>query len=205
MLSCPKCDGPFPADFYNSAAFQPCPKCRRPAKAEAFPALNAAPTVGNAGEVLATDAESSCFYHPANRAVTVCDSCGRFLCSLCDVDLNGRHLCPGCVNTGRKKGKLKQLENRRMLYDSLALSLAVTPMLIFYLTILTAPATIYVVLGHWNAPGSVVGRGKWRFVVAFIFALLQIGGWAIGIYYFMHLSHIPKQNGAVYPTVKYTQ
>jgi hypothetical protein len=63
-------------------------------------------------------------------------------------------------------------------------------MLIFYFTILTAPATIYIVLRHGKAEGSIVGRSKWRMVVAFIIALLQIAGWVYVIYYFMgHTSH----------------
>jgi hypothetical protein len=157
---------------------------------EVFPALLSAPRVGGAGEAVLIEGESSCFYHPAKRAAAACDSCGRFLCALCDIDLNGRHLCPGCLQTGKRKGKLKQLENHRLLYDSLSFTLALAPMLIFYFTILTAPATIYIVLRHGKAEGSIVGRSKWRMVVAFIIALLQIAGWVYVIYYFMgHTSH----------------
>ena len=67
------------------------------------------------------DGEASCFYHPAKKAVLPCESCGRFLCAVCDVEMNGQHLCPACLASGKKKGRLKQLENRRTLYDSLAL------------------------------------------------------------------------------------
>jgi hypothetical protein len=153
---------------------------------EVFPALLAPPAIGNAGETLLVEGESSCFYHPAKRAAAACESCGRFLCALCDVDLNGQHLCPACLQTGKRKGRLKQLENRRMLYDSLACTLAFAPMLIFYFTIITAPATIYVVIRYWNAQPSIVGRTKWRMVVALIAALLQIAAWIFGIYAFVH-------------------
>jgi hypothetical protein len=100
--------------------------------------------------------------------------------------LNGQHLCPACLQTGKRKGKLKQLENRRLLYDSLSLTLALAPMLIFYFTILTAPATIYVVIRYAKAQGSIVGRSKWRMVVAFIIAVLQIVGWIFVIYFIVH-------------------
>jgi hypothetical protein len=154
-----------------------------PVLAEAFPALLAPPAVGRAGEALVVEGESSCFYHPAKRAMAACESCGRFLCALCDVDLNGRHLCPACLETGKRKGKLGQLENRRMRYDSLALTLSLAPLLIFYFTILTAPGTIYVVLRYWNAPSSLVSRGRWRMVVALIIALAEIVGWILGFYF----------------------
>ncbi len=183
MVACPRCERPLPETFFNAPDLRPCPACSTPVRAEVFPALLAPPAVGSAGETLVVEGESSCFYHPAKRASTACESCGRFLCALCDVDLNGRHLCPACLETGKRKGKLQQLENRRMRYDSLAMTLALLPMLIFYFTFVTAPATIYVVIRYWNAPASLVSRGRWRMVLAFIIALLQIAGWVIGIYY----------------------
>ena len=187
MLSCPRCRAALPESFFDAAELQPCPSCLARVRVEAFPALLSGPRVGSAGETLLIEGESSCFYHPAKRAAAACESCGRFLCALCDVDLNGRHLCPGCVESGQRKGKLKQLENRRTLYDSLALKLALLPLLIFYLTIFTAPATLYVVIRHWRSPGSIVRRGRWRMVLAGLIALLELGGWVTGIIVFMHL------------------
>jgi hypothetical protein len=181
--------------LHNAADFAPCPVCARPIKAEVFPACYAPPEAGRAGETLVVDGDSSCFYHPAKKAETVCETCGRFLCALCDVELNGAHICPSCLQSGKRKGKLKQLENRRTLWDSVALTLAVAPMLFFYFTVLTAPGVIYVVIRYWKSPTSVVGRGKWRYVVAFIIALLQIAGWAFLIYFIqrqMHLAAIHK-------------
>jgi hypothetical protein len=157
---------------------------------EVFPALLNPPAIGSAGELVVMEGESSCFYHPTKRAVTACDGCGRFLCALCDLDLNGQHLCPSCLKSGKRKGKLKNLENRRLRYDSLALGLAFTPLLIFYLTIVTAPATIYIVIRHWNTPGSIVRRSRWRIVVAFIAALLELAGWIAVFYFFVH--YVPQ-------------
>ena len=34
------------------------------------------------------------------------------------------HLCPGCLEAGQTKGKIQQLENRRVIYDNIALALA---------------------------------------------------------------------------------
>jgi hypothetical protein len=182
MLACPRCDRALPEDFLNAAELRRCPACKTPVMVELFPALLAPRPVGQAGETLLVEGESSCFYHPAKRAVAACESCGRFLCALCDLDLNGQHLCPACLETGKRKGKLKQLDNRRTLYDSLALTLALAPLLIFYFTIITAPAVLYVVIRYWNAQRSIVGRGRWRLVVAAIIALAEIAGWVLIFY-----------------------
>ena len=75
------------------------------------------------------------------------------------------------------KHKIKNLENHRTLYDSIALSLAILPIFIFWFTIVTAPLVIFLVIKYWRAPTSLVGRTKIRFVVAFLIAGLQIAGW----------------------------
>jgi hypothetical protein len=194
MLACPRCNTALPETFYNAPDLQPCPACRIPVRIEAFPALLAPPPAPRTAEAILIEGESSCFYHPAKRAVVACEGCGRFLCALCDVDLNGQHLCPGCLQSGKRKGKLKNLENHRLLYDSLALILALAPVIIFYpfvfITPFTAPGVIFVVVRYWNAPRSIIGRGRWRMVVAFIVALLQIAGWiALGIFLYRTFSH----------------
>jgi hypothetical protein len=183
MLACPRCDGALPEPFFNAPDLQPCPACRTPVQLRLFPAFFQAPAPGSAGETLLVTGESSCFYHVAKRAVVACENCGRFLCALCDVDLNGEHLCPACLESGMRKGRLEQLENRRMLYDSLALTLATAPLLLFYFTILTAPATVYVVLRYWKEPRSRVAPSRWRLVLALIIALLEIAGWAVVVYF----------------------
>jgi hypothetical protein len=91
--------------------------------------------------------------------------------------LQGQHLCPSCLETGRTKGKIKSLENSRTRYDLLALSLALVPMLIFYFTIITAPMTLYVVIRYWKKPLGLTQGSRVRMVVAAAFALLQITGW----------------------------
>jgi len=135
--------------------------------------------------VLVAD-EATCFYHPQKKAVLPCEGCGRFLCALCDCELHGQHFCPACLEVGRKKRKIKSLENERTLYDSIALSLAVLPVAIvplIYFTFITAPASLFVALRYWNAPRSIVHRTRIRLVLAIIFASLQIVGWVVAIYF----------------------
>jgi hypothetical protein len=97
--------------------------------------------------------------------------------------LNNEHLCPGCLERGQQKRTLTQLENHRVRYGNIALAMALLPLLVWPLTIVTAPAALYMTGRHWNSPGSIVGSSKIQFVLAALFALLEIGGWAIGIYF----------------------
>ncbi len=181
-VTCVKCQATLLGEGFNSGLLQPCPACGTPVRVDVFPALFQAIERGPGPETLLTPDEAGCFYHPQKRAAATCESCGRFLCALCDVELNGRHLCPNCLDSGRKKGKLKNLENERTLYDNLALSLAVLPLIIWPFTLITAPAAIFISLRYWNAPTSLVPRTKMRFIIAIFFAGAEILGWCVGIY-----------------------
>ena len=79
-------------------------------------------------------------------------TCGRFLCALCDVSLNGQHLCPACLEKGRTQHKIKNLENHRTCYDTIALLVATVSILIYWFTIFTAPLVIFLAVRHWKSP-----------------------------------------------------
>ena len=143
-LLCPKCRGWLTEAHLNRAQLIPCLGCGTPLQVEVFPALFRHFAPGSAGEVLVVENEASCFYHPQKKAVRPCEGCGRFLCALCDCELHGEHFCPACLETGKRKGKIKKLENERTLYDNIALGLALYPLLFFYLTIITAPMSLFV-------------------------------------------------------------
>ena len=152
---------------------------------EVFPALFRETAPGQTGEVLVVEGESTCFYHPSKKAVLPCQGCGRFLCALCDCDLSGTHFCPVCLEAGKTKGKIQNLQNERPLYDSIALMFAVLPIVtvVFWVfSLFTAPIALVLAIANWNTPRSIVHRTKTRLVLAIIFATLQIGAWGIGIY-----------------------
>jgi hypothetical protein len=182
-VQCPDCQAMLSDGAFNRPEWQPCPQCRAQLQIEIFPALFRPLTPGSNAETAMVEGESTCFYHPNKKAVRPCEGCGRFVCALCDCELHGQHYCPTCLEVGRKKGKIRSLENHRTLYDSIALSLAILPLLFFYFTIITAPMAVYIALRYWNAPRSIIHRTKVRFVIAIALAMLQIGGWAIGGYF----------------------
>lgn len=194
-LQCTSCRAQLDDSFLNRGGLSPCPACGVSIEIEAFPALFRPIARGSDGEPVMVEGEASCFYHPQKKAAVPCQSCGRFLCTLCDCQLNAQHFCPGCLQTGKEKGKIKSLENQRTLYDSIALGLAVYPVVLIvflYFTIITAPLALFVALRYWNAPRSIVHRSQVRNVLAIIFAALQLGGWAVFIYF---LVNAPRHHG----------
>ena len=183
LPSCPGCRAPLGEGMLNQPDLMPCPACGAEVQVEIFPALFRPTARGRGGETLIVEGESSCFYHPQKKAVVPCQGCGRFLCALCDCELHGEHFCPACLEVGRQKGRITRLENQRTLYDGIALSLAILPLLIFYFTIITAPIALFVAIRYWNAPRSIVRRTRIRLIAAIILATLQIVGWGVGIYF----------------------
>ncbi|MBU6410819.1 MAG: hypothetical protein KGR98_10580 [Verrucomicrobia bacterium] len=178
LVQCPRCRAWLMEGVFNQPTFAPCPACGSGLQVEVFPALFRKTSAGQGGETIMMEGESSCFYHPQKKAARPCDGCGRFLCALCDCELDGRHLCPTCLETGKTKGKIESLDNERTLYDSIALALAILPMLIFYFTLVTAPMALFVAIRYWKAPRSILHRTRIRAVAAIVISLLQIGGWA---------------------------
>jgi len=184
--ACPKCTRSLPPEVLNTGRLELCPFCNAQVQAAVFPSIFKWIQPGEAGARILIEGESSCFYHEQKKAVIPCDNCGRFLCALCDVELNGRHLCPACLDAGRKKGSLSELEHSRTLYDGAALSLAIVPLVIpflgWMLTIATAPTAIVLAIMSWRKPGSILPRGRARAIIAIVLALIEIGGWGVLIY-----------------------
>src|SRR5262249_55900822 len=116
------------------------------------------------------------------KAVVTCDCCGRFLCALCDVDFNGRHLCPNCLQASPALAQIPSLEKQRVLWDSAALSLCVLPIVIWPMTILTAPTPLGCAVYSFLRPSSLVPRTRFRAYAAIVLSLLQIVGWLFLIF-----------------------
>jgi uncharacterized paraquat-inducible protein A len=176
-FACPKCKTAFNVEPGTDHIDADCPVCSSSLIAWFFPALFRAAPVGAPAAALVDNTEASCFNHPQKQAVRVCDGCGRLICSLCSIEMGTEHLCPNCISSGKKKGKITTLENNRTRYDSIALSLAIFGFLLSVLSFVMAPAAIYISIRHWNSPGSLLGVSKTRFVIATIIAVLELLFW----------------------------
>jgi hypothetical protein len=181
-LHCAQCKWPLPAESWNREFGVACPGCGANVQVLVFPAIERTRS-GALPEALQDAAEASCFYHPLSRAATPCDECGRFLCSLCELDVDGRHLCPGCFQVGVRGRKINELDTKRTMYDSLALLLATFPALLIWPPLVTAPASLFFVFRYWKAPGSVVPRTRYRYYLSGLLAVTELVGMVLLIWF----------------------
>jgi hypothetical protein len=180
-IQCPKCRKLLVEEWiYNSPAPLRCPGCADPLQIEVYPAFFRRPTVLPEEVASPIEGDSTCFYHGSRKALLPCDSCGRFLCGLCDCELNGQHLCPRCLEAGQAKGKIRNLDSSRKKWDSIALGLAVLPaatLVLWVFTLVTAPMALFIAIRFWNAPRSIFHRTKIRLVIAIVVSVAEILGW----------------------------
>jgi hypothetical protein len=179
---CPICGNGFPGDEVALVTLDECPTCDRPMSVRVFPAYAREKVAVPLGERVTFDDESTCYFHATKRAQGVCGSCGRYVCGLCETELEGRTICPECIEVAHEEQSITSLVNRRMCYDSIALLLAIAPILVWPVTVLTGPASIVYSMWYWNAEGSLVRRGKVRFIIAILIGLLITIGWVFLIY-----------------------
>jgi len=179
-IACPSCKAPFDPKYFNSGYFISCPACASALRVDVFPALIRPPNIRR-GENLIEEGQSSCFYHPAKNAEAMCDGCGRFLCGLCDIDMSGKHFCPSCIESGRKKGKMPALKNEYTRYDKMALAFAAVSILFWPISFATAPASLILSLYHWKTPCSLVQKSKSSFILSIILSLMIITAWIVVI------------------------
>ena len=172
IFKCSKCgQESSPGKNYDSSLFYKCSSCKSRNYVEIFPAVRNEIQKGERPEA-AMNEESTCFKHSANIAVAACDTCGVYMCKLCDLEIEGRHLCPDCLKN--KPPELKTTTQKTMLYDELALHLTVFPVLFYPAFVITAPTAVVMSILYWNKVNTPYKRNRWRFVVAFILGLLEI-------------------------------
>src|SRR5258708_21929790 len=134
-VACTNCSTALPPDLIDGA-FHMCPACLNWIRVHIFPAFNREQTVHPTESPL-IEGQSSCFYHPHKAAVVSCESCGRFLCALCDVEIGGVHRCPRCLESGRRKQILQTLQTEHTRYDRIALALTTLGILVWPITIIS--------------------------------------------------------------------
>ncbi|MBN1865335.1 MAG: hypothetical protein JW808_10575 [Victivallales bacterium] len=170
--ACPKCGFILTQLMLGGGVPFHCPRCNTLQAAWIYPASVAKFDKGSKPETLVSQEHSACFYHQGKVATAHCGECGVFLCSLCDINLEGMHLCPKCFNASR--GKIATLQSQGFMYDSLMLNIAVLSSLMCLISLITAPATLFGSIYFWNRMKTPYQRSKWRFVMAIAISAIQI-------------------------------
>ena len=176
-VSCPECGLDLRAGFLESPEYRNCHVCGTEISVLPFPACFSAPARITTLDLARAENEASCFHHESKKAVQVCSRCGKFLCALCAAEFGHDVLCPECLVAGEQTRSDSRLEKGRILFDSLALTLAVAPAFTISFTVFGAPAAIYVALRYWKRPDSIVRRFRWRRWVALALGVAEVGFW----------------------------
>ena len=191
ILRCDRCQTPLPGAAANTGTPVACPACGATLIVQVFPAFGRPAPRGRSAEPLASAEDAGCFYHPQKKAVVPCEDCGRFLCALCDLEIDGRHVCPACVENARQAGR-PLLLGSRTLHDRVAQTVLLAGTLLGVVTgglatLLAGPIALGMTIFYWNEPArSPVPRRRTRLVVIALLSLLQIAGWSFALYSFVH-------------------
>ena len=173
QLQCGNCQTWWSPALSQETSRLGCPNCNALTYIAVFPALTRIEP-DNAAEIVMTGTESTCFFHGTKVAERPCDQCGRFMCGLCDIDFENRHLCPDCLEKSFQKGEAQQFDKEFTYYDTIALGFAGVSLLVFYTSIVLSPIAIFIAIRYWKKPLSMAPRGKGRYVLAIMLSLLSL-------------------------------
>ena len=181
LLNCVNCKLDALEIDLNADSAVSCPHCNRTVAVHLFPALvqdrsgdqlESRPIIGN---------ESSCYYHSNKTAEAICDGCGRFLCSLCEIEVPEGSSCASCIAKDLGSEQRAGKTNRFIRHDSTALMVAVLGIPFFFVSFITSTMSLYYVVRYWRTPLGYLPRSRWRFVVAGLISLGILSLWAFFI------------------------
>ena len=134
------------------------------------------------------EGESACFFHPNRPAVAICEVSGRMICELCVTEWEGKTVSFEALQTVLKGGAGKRRSHGHIRWDDVALALATFPLLLWFITVVTAPVALFISL-WFLAEGSdecgaseplALSRGRWALVCADRFLGLAFAWWTRG-------------------------
>jgi hypothetical protein len=101
---------------------------------------------------------------------------------LCAVEFADGVWCPSCVAAGAGKARPAKAETSRTLYDSVALILPLSAVLLYPFMVVAAPASLVLTAMKWTEPLSLVRRNRWRFVAATVVSLAELALCGLAVY-----------------------
>ena len=164
--SCPHCGGDV-APVESETGWQSCPSCANRLQVRIWTVVHQ-----NTNAAVALSDQATCFFHPDKAFQACCQRCGRFVCTLCDLQLGAEHICPACFERGRTdsgtEGSKAEWRSRDVLYDSIAVTLGWGWILFWPVFLAAVPIVIVLHVKYRKAPRAyVIPRSGWRFWMAY--------------------------------------
>lgn len=175
--ACPRCNLPLALENLTLRE-EICPRCQGYFKATVF---HPPQRIARVLQLAQSGPESagSCANHPRNAAVTNCGRCGLFICSLCELELQGTKYCPSCFDRMTKDGGMEEAQTRFRDWRALAFGTAFTGLIFDWLMFGVAfnlLAIYYAIRGFRDPQFS--GDKTFLLVLSIVLALLGLA-WGI--------------------------
>lgn len=171
---CPFCEAALPDEKLRTGLIA-CDACHNTFEGTAFqPPLRPAPvaqTVAGAGP----EGANACSTHAGNAAVTSCDRCGLFICSLCEMSVGAGSFCPACFDRIRAEGMLPEVATSYRDYASMARLSIFGGILMWFLSPIFAALAIYWSFKGWKQRREE-GRSRWGVLIFGLIAVAQFVG-----------------------------
>jgi len=133
--ACPRCNTPLPLESITLGE-DICPHCQGFFTASVFhPPQHVTRVLQLAQTGPEGQTAASCANHPRNAAVTNCERCGLFICSLCELDLYGEKYCPSCFDRLTQNGGTDHAQTRFRDWRTLSFATAVIALILSGLVI----------------------------------------------------------------------
>lgn len=116
--ACPRCKQPLELQQLADGPVH-CPRCGGEFEARVFHPPTRVTRVLQL-EQSGPEAAGACANHPRNVAVSTCERCGIFICSLCELEVDGAKYCPACFERLAAEGSITSARTRFRSYASLA-------------------------------------------------------------------------------------
>src|SRR5260370_29317359 len=181
--SCPRCSKPLHLASLRDGE-EVCPSCNVFFEARVFHPLQRVVrvTVVDAGP----EGSNPCANHPRNAAVSNCQRCGVFICSLCELGVSGTRYCPSCFDRLSQEGAIAGTQLRFRDFRGLAMVSGLVGLLFsIALGIPLGILTIYYAikgLRDRNAEGS----SRVPAVMALLLGAVDIGLGCLFVYSMFH-------------------
>lgn len=169
------CDAPLDAPSLRSGPAE-CPSCSGTFEATPFQPRELRHESVQAVTQTPDGTAAACANHEGNAAVTSCQRCGLFICSLCDMNTGHGSYCPSCFERIRT-GNVQTEANYRD-YASMAVTAAVAGLFCTF-------APIGALALYWGVKGvrqrRAEGVGAAGVIVAMVVGGLQTLGFFVAI------------------------